>query len=62
MFIPSRKYDYRNKEGYWIFPYSHHGYKKCSVCKEIGFHMIYPYCPTCGAKMQMENRGKKYGK
>lgn len=54
MYIMSRKYDNRNKNGHWIIPYKNvRGYKQCSVCGEIGFHSIYPYCPTCGAKMDM---------
>lgn len=54
MYIMSRKYDNRDKEGHWLFPYKNaHGYKQCSVCGEIGYHSIYPYCPTCGAKMDI---------
>ena len=54
MYIMSRKYDNRDKNGHWIIPYKNaRGYKQCSVCGKIGFHLIYPYCPTCGAKMDM---------
>lgn len=48
------KYDNRDKEGYWILPYHDtHGYKQCSLCGKIGYHILYPFCPTCGAKMDM---------
>lgn len=57
-----------NVPGKWVkltgmAPPEYHGHKICSVCKSFApynpFHpgreMLSPYCPGCGAKMEVQN-------
>lgn len=48
------------RHGKWIFE---EGWAVCSCCRisrpqrgttEVGFIISYPYCPNCGAKMDLE--------
>ena len=65
---PVKKRESLKKKARWIkldgmAPPEHHGHKICSVCEcmapydplHVGREILSPYCPGCGAKMEVRN-------